>query len=301
MKIGIIGAGFTGNMHARIYTKINEAELVGITSKTNQNAEIISKELNAKCYSNYKEMISDNNIDVIDICTPTNIHAKLAIESMENGKNVILEYPATINYKEIVQLKKVSDTTGKRCMLADSTRYQSHYKYVFDCAKSGDLGEIKNLFISRKSSKIFSSSDIVNNLISQDIDFMVKLLGLPLNFTCTNSMQDYACFTFKYENIIAVIEGSTNMHDNYPFSTYHSISGNLKSLDLQWKFINRPEYKMIKRSADNEEDVIIVDYDPYQKELEEILKNINNRNNDADISSILDSAQLTFKCRDRMK
>jgi predicted dehydrogenase len=270
MKIGIVGAGFMGNMHANLISNIKDVELVGVASKTRKSAEAISNRLHIKCYSDYREIASDGAIDIIDICSPTDSHANIAIESMKNGKHVIIEYPAASNFKEVLRLKRASDETGMNCMLAYTSRFQSHYKYVFDCARSGELGEIRGLFISRKSSDVFSSSDIVNNLISQDIDYMVALLGVPQSFSCAHHEQDYECFSFRYETLIAVIEGATNMHGKYPFSTRHSISGSQKSIDLQWQFIDHPEYSLIKTSPDGQEEIKIEDFDPYQRELEEI-------------------------------
>ena len=92
------------------------------------------------------------------------------------------------------------------------------------------------------------------------------------------------------------------MHNNFAFSTHHSVFGSLKLKDLQWKFVDHPEYKIIKTSREGQEDISITDYDPYQKELEEILKDIKNENTkDAGIDTICDSVKPSFKCRSKMR
>lgn len=302
MNIGIIGSGFTGSMHARLYGTINGAVLKGITSKTNISARETAEKYGVICYSDYKEMLDDSSLDVVDICTPTSSHASIAAESMKKGKHVILEFPAVSALSELHELQTISCQTGKTCALAYYSRFQSQYSYVYNASSSGMLGRINGLIISRKSSSVFASADIVNNLMSQDIDFMVRLLGKPEKIQASHTKQDHAVFIFEYDGVSAVIEGAVNMHEGFPFTTHHCVSGTKGSIDLHWKFTDRPEYVMTQTAKEGCTDIGREDYDPYQKELEIISAGLSSDDtSEFDLNSAAAGIETTFICRDLIK
>ncbi|MBN1412114.1 MAG: Gfo/Idh/MocA family oxidoreductase [Spirochaetales bacterium] len=299
MNIGIIGSGYMGSMHANILNDLPFVNLAGITAKTMQRASGVSKQFNIRLYKNYHEMIKDGGISIADICTPTDTHAQIAIDCLRAGKHVILEFPACGNLDELEQIIKESQKNEKLCVVAYYSRYQSQYKYIFDLALTGRIGKITSLHISRSSSKIFSSEDIINNLISQDIDFMVNLLGSPRSFSCSSPNKDMAALTFIYKDSMAVIYGTTNMHPNYPFTSRHIISGENGCIDLHWRYTDHPEYKMQFSSRVGMEEIRNTDYDPYKYELEKLIKGIQAGNvKGMDIDSIYDSSKLAYECRD---
>ncbi len=302
MNIGIIGAGYMGSMHARIISKLPGCALCGITAKTPAKASLLAKELNVEFVGSIKELLQVEDIDVIDICSPTETHSEIACRCMEAGKHVIIEYPICTNKIELDELRKASRKSGKACAGAYYSRFQSQYKYFFELSKTDEIGEIRSLSISRKSSSVFSSNDIVNNLMAQDIDAAVQLLGLPLSVECMNNQQNDCVLVFKYESAIVTIDGSTNMHDNYPFTTRHSVSGKNGSATLDWSFVDCPKFKMVYSNNSGQRTLDIGDYDPYQYELEHIINGIAVKNTaNFDIESMYNSANLAFKCRDMLK
>ncbi len=302
MNIGIIGSGFTGSMHADLYAHITGAVLKGITSKTNVSAMETAQKHAVFCYSSYKEMLDDDSIDVIDICTPTNTHASIAAESMRKGKHIILEFPAVSNLNELHDLQNISLQTGKTCALAYYSRFQSQYSYIFDAASSLSLGKINGLSISRKSSSVFATDDIVNNLMSQDIDFMVRLLGRPDKIHASHTKQEQAVFLFEYSGLSAILEGAVNMHAGFPFTTRHCVSGTESSISLFWRFTDRPEYLMTQTTKEESKKIVTTDYDPYRKELEIILAGLASENTASfDLNSAAAGIEVSFTCRSLLK
>jgi predicted dehydrogenase len=302
MNIGIIGAGYMGSMHAHIIKSLSCGNLAGITAKTAERALQISGKLRIRHYANQLDLLNDKNIDVVDICTPTDTHAKLACAAMKAGKHVIIEFPACYDQQELDELVAVSRATGRICAVAYYARFQSQCKYFFELAGSDKVGKTNSLFVSRRSSSIFASDDIVNNLMSQDIDCMVRLLGKPESFVCANDRQNACTLLFRYPDCIATIEGSTSMPKAYPFTTRHIVTGDKGSLELDWSFVNSPEYAMQYTTDTGTENLATADYDPYRFELEQIITGIAR--NDAatfDIESVYDAAILSFECRAKMQ
>ncbi len=302
MNIGIIGAGFMGSVHARAINGLFAGSLAGIAAKTSTRAASLAAELHTECFDSVGDLIRESDIDIIDICAPTSAHARLACECMEAGKHVIVEYPLCETREELDRLLRVSKETGRVCAGAYYSRFQSQYKYFFELSKTGKIGSIRTLNVSRRSAPVFSSGDIVNDLMAQDIDFAVRLLGTPNSLSCANRGEEHCVLVFAYDSAIVTIEGSTDMHDGYPFTTRHFAAGTTGSLVLDWSFVDRPKSRFLYADKDGESELTKDDYDPYVFELERIVKGIaSKRTEEFDIASLYESAALTFACRERMR
>lgn len=302
MKVGIVGAGYMGAMHAVILRGLAGVALVGITGKGMRRASELASRMGVRAYADYRELMRDPEIDVVDVCSPTATHAEIACECLAAGKSVIVEYPAFANERELSRVRKASRKARKTCAVAYYSRYQSQYARAFDLAKSGELGRITNLCVSRRSSAVFAGDDIMNDLLAQDIDFMVRLLGTPSDFTVMNAAQDYACALFRYPGAAARVEGATNMPDSFPFTTRHLIRGDAGCLELSWRFTDRPEYEMRLIRADGVTEIRTDDYDPYAFELARIAEGLQKDDCASfDIESVYDSSVLTYACRARMR
>lgn len=301
MTIGIIGAGFMGSMHAGILADLAEITLAGVSARTADRAAALAARHDIRHFADYRDMLRDPAITVIDICTPTDTHARLACECMEAGKHVIVEYPLCMNAAELRKMTRTSRETGRICAVAYYSRFQSQYSHVFNTAKSGTIGRLTNVFISRRSSAMFNSGDIINDLVSQDIDWMVNLLGMPDSFSCVNTGQDAVSLQFRYPGAIAVLDGATNMHEDFPFTTRHVVAGEKGCITLDWRFTDHPEYRMTISTPEGTRQEIIDDFDPYRRELEVLTGAIAANTPDGlDIDSLYDATLLSFSCRKAM-
>ena len=107
LKIGLIGCGFMGTMHANCYNAIEGVQVVAVADLQREKAEALAKLSNAKIYSTGMELIENENVDAIDICLPTYLHAAHAEAAMRKVKNVFVEKPVPFTVKEGEKLLKV--------------------------------------------------------------------------------------------------------------------------------------------------------------------------------------------------
>jgi predicted dehydrogenase len=98
INIGVVGSAFSAGLHIRSYGKLNQSkfQVLGVASAKVENARLFA-EKNAlqKVYSDYEEMLRDPEIDVVDLCTPNNLHCDMIVAAAEAGKNIICEKPLT--------------------------------------------------------------------------------------------------------------------------------------------------------------------------------------------------------------
>ena len=114
IRIGIVGAGTIGSVHAEAYKKVADAELVGLCDiLPDKLKEKAAKHGIPKTYATHQEMLADPEIDAISVCVPNCSHAPIAIDALNAGKHVMLEKPMTLNANLGRDILKARDASGK--------------------------------------------------------------------------------------------------------------------------------------------------------------------------------------------
>jgi predicted dehydrogenase len=95
VRVGLVGCGFVSELHMYSYKRVYgvDAQVVAVAARGDRVAEFAKKHGIGKTYRSFKELIADKDLDVIDICTPPNLHASMIVEAMQAGKHVICEKP----------------------------------------------------------------------------------------------------------------------------------------------------------------------------------------------------------------
>ena len=95
IKVGLIGCGFMGGMHAACYAAL-EDKGVKVTAVSDARPEFLEKmvqQTGAEGYASSEDLIKQADVDVVDICLPTYLHAATACAAMEAGRDVFCEKP----------------------------------------------------------------------------------------------------------------------------------------------------------------------------------------------------------------
>lgn len=97
IRVGLIGSGFVAELHMHAYRRVYgvAVSVAAVVSRGDHVLDFAKKYQIAKVYRDYKEILKDPEIDVIDICTPAVLHAPMIVEAMQAGKHVICEKPFT--------------------------------------------------------------------------------------------------------------------------------------------------------------------------------------------------------------
>ena len=98
MRWAILGLGNIAKKFAKTINSLEDETLYALGSRDINKAFEFNKEFNAlKCYGSYEELLKDDNIDIVYISTPNNLHYENALMALNNNKNVLLEKPFTTN------------------------------------------------------------------------------------------------------------------------------------------------------------------------------------------------------------
>ena len=138
--VGIVGSKFAANFHARSYLQVSgiPVELRAATSRNPQNARTFAEKYNIPIvYETFDEMLADDDIDVVDLCIPNNLHAPYTIQAAGAGKHVVCEKILTGYYgQDLGETKEpLGDTVPRKQML--EVALKSADDMIEACRKSG--------------------------------------------------------------------------------------------------------------------------------------------------------------------
>src|SRR5699024_2845974 len=142
MNIGIIGCGFIAKKHASAIEAIEGANLIAVSDKIVENMDYYKNEYGADGYENSEEMLQRDDLDIVAICTPTGLHAKLAIQVAEAGKHVILEKPIAMNLEDTDKIIEACKNNNVKLSVVHPNRYRPVVKELKQIIDSGSLGKI---------------------------------------------------------------------------------------------------------------------------------------------------------------
>ena len=151
IKVGLIGCGFMGTMHANCYKNIEGVELVALADLRGECAEKLAEGTNATIYADGYDLIKDADVDIIDICLPTYLHSEYAIAAMDKVKYVFVEKPVALTAEQGEKMLKKAEETGAQVQVGQVIRFWDEYVKLAEIVASGKLGKIINANFRRIS------------------------------------------------------------------------------------------------------------------------------------------------------
>jgi predicted dehydrogenase len=144
IKLGIIGCGIaTKNLHYPALTKLKDKfEVVVVCNHTEQKAKQVSAMFGNVPYTlDYRAVISNKDVEAVDIVLPIDLNYQTIVESVRSGKHVICEKPLAASLTQGRRLVRLSKTTDKVVMIAENFRYMKLFREVGKIIKSGIIGK----------------------------------------------------------------------------------------------------------------------------------------------------------------
>jgi predicted dehydrogenase len=146
IKVAMVGCGFVANDHLRAWKKVRQARVVAVCDLNETMARNTAKLWKIPhYYTSFSELIEHSNIDLIDICTPPQTHASLAVQAMKAGFHVLLEKPMTMTVKDAEKIVKCQKTTGMKAGVIHNWLFEPPVLEATSLVKNGCLGEVINV------------------------------------------------------------------------------------------------------------------------------------------------------------
>ena len=223
IRVGLIGIGGMGGCHYGNYSQVKGAKLVAVADVRVDMAKEKTKGTDVKVYADYKEMLANEELDMVDICTPSFLHADMAIDCLKKGYHVLCEKPMTLTAEDAQRVLEATKATDKKFMAAHVVRFMAPYMYLRSVIESGELGKLLRLDMKRVSSiPTWSWEDwmrdekrsggVITDLSIHDIDYVQSILGMPdsissIHYGLKNN-NDFAQTEMVYGETLVSCEGT---------------------------------------------------------------------------------------------
>ncbi|MBQ1946316.1 MAG: Gfo/Idh/MocA family oxidoreductase [Clostridia bacterium] len=145
VKIGIIGCGWIAGAHIIEYLKMADVEVVALADLIPGKAEAFAKQYGVegvRFYPSGHDMLENEELDGVSICTYNTQHAPCAIDALEHGVNVMLEKPFTVTLDEAIAVMKAEKASGKILTIGFQPRMSENIRMIKKIIDSGELGKV---------------------------------------------------------------------------------------------------------------------------------------------------------------
>lgn len=233
LKVGILGMGGMGWQHARRYPHVPNAEAANAAIVA--IADIIPERLEAKeavainlggeataldlsqaaRYPEAAQLIAEADVDVVDICLPTYLHAQYAIAALEAGLHVLCEKPMALSVTDCDRMIAAARAADRRLMIAQCIRFWPEYLYLQKLVTEQPLGALLSLNMFRIGGRPRWSPDnwfldpkrsggALLDLHIHDVDYVNAVFGVPDKLYATGRTTEepesydiiHACFAY---------------------------------------------------------------------------------------------------------
>ena len=208
LKVGLVGVGGISGAHIPAWQSMEDVELVALCDV---RPEQMTRYPELRQYTDMDDMLAKEQLDILDICLPTYLHADAAVKAMERGIHVLSEKPVSLKTEDVHRLYETAKRNNVRFMVAQVLRFWPEYVYLKEIYDNGRYGKLLSGRMARLGHmpgwswdnwmKDESRSGLVPfDLHIHDLDFMVYTFGKPKQVSSFRARRpDQDVFTAVYQ------------------------------------------------------------------------------------------------------
>ena len=216
-NVGVIGVGSMGYNHVRIYSELENANLVAISDMVRGTLDKVSKEFNTVGYVDYDNILQIDDIEVVNICVPTVFHHDVVMRAIEAGKNVLVEKPIASKLNEAEEMIKAAEDAGVTLATGHVERFNPAVRVAKKLIDEGAIGEV----VTANSKRLgpfpprIRDVGVAIDLAIHDIDIFNYLFNSRANTVFANmssklkncEFEDHAEIMTKYDSgVLSILE-----------------------------------------------------------------------------------------------
>lgn len=201
LRVGVLGVGYLGRFHTRIYAGMPEVELVGVADVNPQVAATVAREYGCRACTDPAELLGE--VDAVSVVVPTVHHAAVARPFLERGVHMLMEKPIAPTYEESLALVELAERAGVVFQVGHLERFNAGVMALASHCANPRFIEVHRLgpFLERAT-----DVDVVIDLMIHDIDIVLALVKSPLRTIAANGLPvvtdhvDIANARIEFEN-----------------------------------------------------------------------------------------------------
>jgi predicted dehydrogenase len=201
LKAGVVGYGHLGKIHTKLLFQSENYKLIGVYDINTELSNEIAKEYGCNAYTSFEEMLND--IEVLDIVTPTPFHFNYAKKAIVKGIHLFIEKPVCSNTEESTELLRLSESNNIKIQVGHVERFNPAYIAVEENISKPMFIESHRL---AKFNPRGTDVSVVLDLMIHDIDIILKSVKSPVKTISSNGISvisdspDIANARIEFEN-----------------------------------------------------------------------------------------------------
>lgn len=206
VRAGVVGAGSMGENHARVYSELQEVELVGVTDHDRDVAQRVATEFGTEAVSLERLL---ERCDIVTVAVPTHVHADVTSMCLEAGVHVLIEKPIAASVEEGRALAEQAREAGLVLQVGHIERFNPAVQMVHELIDELDVISIEAERLGPPINRM-APGDVVFDLMIHDIDIVGSLLGKrPTSISAIGTPDGrYATATMEYDDVVASLTAS---------------------------------------------------------------------------------------------
>jgi UDP-N-acetylglucosamine 3-dehydrogenase len=218
LRVAVIGVGFWGRNHARVYSEVIGAELVAVVDPDRSARESMSAKYGCSDYATVEELLEKEDIDAASVCTPSVLHGEVTSKLIDRDVAVLVEKPFTATLSEGLVLYEKIKRKRVHVSVGFIERFNPAVSHVKKVISEGGLGDVILFYSKRVSSWPIRIGDVgvVKDLSIHDLDLARHLLGSEVTSVYAISgasnntfrQEDYANILLRFPKATAFVESN---------------------------------------------------------------------------------------------
>ncbi|MCA0252796.1 MAG: Gfo/Idh/MocA family oxidoreductase [Actinobacteria bacterium] len=223
LRVGVVGLGFIGALHARAFAECPNAELVAVTDLDATRSSEISSRHACHDYPDLETMLQKETLDAVAICSPDPTHRDVAVQAAQHGLDILLEKPIATTAADALAITQAVDAAGTRMMVAHLLHFDPRYAILKQSARRGELGEIVHLHFRRTNPRTNG-----RRLGGTSIFWYIGIHDFEMMLTCARATPVRA-----YAQAVSKINADIGCEDSV-FATITFDNGAIGMIELSW-------------------------------------------------------------------
>lgn len=233
IRIALVGTGGMGTVHYNNYTHIEGCKVTALVGVTDQSRDC-SVQWGIPLYPDIESMAQAQQVDVVDICSPTFLHKEHVLQALRLGAHAITEKPVALHLQDAREMFDLAEKQGKLLFVAQVLQFSKEVEVLRSLVNSAEYGRPLDAYFERLSACprwvtngwLFDkekSGLLPFDLHIHDLDVIISLFGKPESFSFTSggnlgkSYKEHYRFTYRYPNMSVAAEAAW-FNADFPFT-----------------------------------------------------------------------------------
>ena len=263
IRVGLAGIGFMGWIHYLAYKQVQGIELVAVSEPNEKRLQGDWRDIkgnfgppgemvdlsNIAKYPDYRDMMADPNVDVVDCCLPPSMHAEASIAASQAGKHVFCEKPMALTIPDCHRMVEAASTAGKQLFIGHVLPFLPEYAHAVQLVRSGEYGRLLGGTFKRVISDPAWMTDFWDanrcggpliDLHVHDAHLIRLLFGMPASLISAGRMRgdlvEYCNTTFRFADPALVVSAVSGVINQQGRVFTHGFEIHLEKATLHYEF-----------------------------------------------------------------